>query len=233
MQQIRNRSFKFLKPIPLVLVSVLFLFNIFSNKTTEAENKLTSSLSKNSFPFSGLNLLSLPSPKKRIQAVTEKKPHNISLSENTKKSQAEKAVKKNKKLSARPKKTKNRKMVKNTKSNTKKKTAEASAESKKRKPANIAEDCFVSSEDIFTKAFLKAGYNCDNLKEVLGCKNEDSPCPEIHCVSSYEIKRNSCENGMLTQFYCDPAKDDMISSREIKCPEGCDPSGFFCTPPKN
>ena len=170
--------------------------------------------------------------KSQLDRFTYTKLSNVSLSENTKKTQQNKKAKEeNKKLSATPLKTKKRKMVKNIKSGTKKETGKAT-----RNLANIASSCSESFENEFTIGYVQVGYNCNTLKEDLGCTDEEKEqinCPEIQCLSKHVVQRNSCKDGKLEQYYCDPKKEKLFSSRMIECPEGCDPSEFFCAPPKN
>ena len=231
-KRIRNKYFEFLKPASIVLILTVVFLNVFSIKTAGAENMLNvPPLFKTNSFFAEIK--SLNSLKKILQLAPDKKLSNVTLSENTKKTMKKQ---KNKKLSARPKKSKKRKMVKNTKSSTKEKTAKvdkSTDKTSKRKLANIASSCSDSFENEFTMGYVQVGYNCDNLKEAL-CTDETNQinCPEIHCVSTYDIQRNSCKDSELTQYYCDPKKEKLISSRPIECPEGCDPSGFFCAPPK-
>ena len=100
-----------------------------------------------------------------------------------------------------------------------KKTAKknTTAKTKKREPANIAYNCSEHFKDKYSIGFVQLGYECDP-KETL-------------CISFHHTERNSCQEGELTRYYCNPKQESLFSSKKIKCPEGCDPSRLFCTPP--
>ena len=155
--------------------------------------------------------------KKTARPSLDKKPLTLPLSKNTKKtSQAEKTATNNKTTAKiKTAKTKNNKTgIKTTMAKTKnnKTTAKANA---KRKPANTAYGCSENFSDIYSIGSVRLGYGC-------------SP-GETLCIAIYPIvERNRCRGAVLIRYYCDPEQESRFTFEEIKCPNGCDPSGFFC-----
>ena len=141
--------------------------------------------------------------KKTARPSLDKKPLTLPLSKNTKKtSQAEKTATDNKTTAK----------IKTAKTKNNKTTAKANA---KRKPANTAYGCSENFSDIYSIGSVRLGYGC-------------SP-GETLCIAIYPIvERNRCRGAVLTRYYCDPEQESRFSFEEIKCPNGCDPSGFFC-----
>lgn len=84
----------------------------------------------------------------------------------------------------------------------------------KRAPANTAYNCEETFEDQFSIGYVRLGYGCDTQETV--------------CIAWFRIERNTCKGDTLTRYYCAPEQQSLFNTEQLKCPQGCDPSGLFC-----